>query len=176
MVVLGIFSFNAVGIEGSIIQSVSHGFVAGGLFFLIGILYDRYHSRSLYYYGGLVHVMPFYSILLLLLTFSNIALPGTSSFVGEFLILLGIYKDNFWSSVLSALGVILCGIYSLWLLNRLIFGNLKLDYTLLFYDINTREFFSVFPLVFFSILIGIFPYFFLSFIQLFSSELFFIAL
>ena len=176
LVVLGIFSFNAVGIEGSIIQSVSHGFVAGGLFFLIGILYDRYHSRSLYYYGGLVHVMPFYSILLLLLTFSNIALPGTSSFVGEFLILLGIYKDNFWSSVLSALGVILCGIYSLWLLNRLIFGNLKLDYTLLFYDINTREFFSVFPLVFFSILIGIFPYFFLSFIQLFSSELFFIAL
>jgi NADH-quinone oxidoreductase subunit M len=176
LVVLGIFSFNVLGLEGSILQSVSHGFVAGGLFFLIGILYDRYHSRSLYYYGGLIHVMPLYSIMLMLLTFSNIALPGTSSFVGEFLLLLGVYKDSFWSAFLGSTGVILCGIYSLWLINRLVFGNLKLDYTVSFKDINIRELFSVLPLIVFSLFSGIYPYFFSSFIEFFSSNLFFIVL
>ncbi len=84
LVTLGIFSFNVIGIEGSIIQSISHGFVAGGMFLLIGILYDRYHSRFLYYYGGLVHFMPLYAIFLLVFTLANIALPGTSSFTVNF--------------------------------------------------------------------------------------------
>jgi len=113
LVTLGIFSFNIIGIEGSILQSISHGFVSSAMFFLIGILYDRYHSRALYYYGGLVHVMPFYSIFFLVFTMANIALPGTSSFVGEFLLLLGIYKTNVICCIFGALGVILCGIYSL---------------------------------------------------------------
>jgi hypothetical protein len=135
---LGVFSFNCIGIEGSIIQSISHGFVSGGMFLMVGILYDRYHSRLLYYYSGLVHLMPIYSVLLLIFTMANIALPGTSSFVGEFLLLTGIYKVNILASVISALGVILCGAYSLWLYNRVIFGNLKINHTLLFKDIHRR--------------------------------------
>jgi NADH-quinone oxidoreductase subunit M len=113
LVTIGIFSFNILGLEGAILQSISHGFVSGGMFLLIGILYDRYHSRFLYYYGGLVHMMPIFSIFFLIFTLANIALPGTSSFVGEFLILAGIYKTNIVICTVSALGVILCGMYSL---------------------------------------------------------------
>ena len=113
MVTLGIFSFNIIGKEGAILQSLSHGFVAGGLFLLIGILYDRYHSRFVYYYGGLVHLMPLYSFIFLIFSMANIALPGTSSFVGEFLLLLGIYKTSIITCFFSAFGVILSGAYSL---------------------------------------------------------------
>jgi len=87
--------------------------VSGGMFLLIGVLYDRYHSRFLYYYGGLVHMMPIFAIFFLVFTFANIAIPGTSSFIGEFLILAGIYKTNIITSITSALGVILAGAYSL---------------------------------------------------------------
>lgn len=165
LVTLGIFSFNIIGLEGSIIQSISHGFVAGGMFLLIGILYDRYHSRFLYYYGGLVHFMPIYSILFLIFTLANIALPGTSSFTGEFLLLTGIYKTNIVTAIVSALGVILSGGYSLWLYNRIIFGNIKVNYTLKFSDVTFREFIVVFPLFFFILLMGLSPTYFLSYIH-----------
>jgi proton-translocating NADH-quinone oxidoreductase chain M len=157
LVTLGIFSFNLLGIEGSILQSISHGFVSGGMFFLIGILYDRYHSRFLYYYGGVVHYMPLYSMFFLIFTMANIALPGTSSFVGEFLLLMGIYSTSSLTSIIAALGVILCGCYSLWLCNKLLFGNLKLSYTLKFSDINLKEFLILLPLFFFIILVGVYP-------------------
>jgi len=175
LVTMGIFSFNIIGIEGSIMQSISHGFVSGAMFLLVGILYDRYHSRLLYYYGGLVHMMPVYAVLFLIFTMANIALPGTSSFVGEFLLLTGIYKVNILSSVISALGVILCGAYSLWLYNRIIFGNLKINHTLLFKDITFREFAILFPLLFLVFLMGIYPTFFLNFIHLASSNIFLIT-
>ena len=162
LVTLGIFSFNIVGLEGSIIQSISHGFVSSAMFFMIGILYDRYHSRLLHYYGGLVHMMPVYSVLFLIFTMANIALPGTSSFVGEFLLLLGIFKMNIVAAVFGALCVILCGAYSLWLYNRLIFGNLKISYTTKFKDLNLREFFILVPLLFLVFLMGIYPSFFLD--------------
>ena len=113
LIVLGIFSFNTIGLEGAILQSISHGFVSSALFLLIGMLYERYHSRLLFYYSGLVHVMPIYSTFLLFFTLSNIALPGTSSFIGEFLILIGIFKINILTSLISCLGVVLCGAYSL---------------------------------------------------------------
>jgi len=162
LVTLGIFSFNIIGLEGSIMQSISHGFVSSAMFFMIGILYDRYHSRLLYYYGGLVHMMPIYAVLFLIFTMANIALPGTSSFVGEFLLLLGIFKMNIVAAVFGALGVILCGAYSLWLYNRLIFGNLKISYTSRFKDLNLREFCIIFPLLIFVILMGVYPSFFLD--------------
>ena len=171
LVTLGIFSFNVIGLEGSIMQSISHGFVSSAMFFMIGILYDRYHSRLLYYYGGLVHMMPVYSGLFLAFTMANIALPGTSSFVGEFLLLLGIYKVNFFSCIISATGVILCGAYSLWLYNRIIFGNLKISYTLKFNDINFKEFIILLPLLFFVIFMGIYPSFFSNFIHLSTCNL-----
>ena len=166
LVTLGIFSFNIIGIEGSILQSISHGFVAGGMFLLIGIVYDRYHSRLLYYYGGLVHMMPIYSGILLVFTMANIALPGTSSFVGEFLLLLGIYKTNVLSAIVGALGVILCGAYSLWLYNRMIFGNLKTTFVVRFKDLNFLEFSISLPLLFFVIYMGVYPSFFSNFIHL----------
>ncbi len=140
LVTIGIFSFTIAGIEGSLLQSISHGFVSGGMFLMVGILYERYHSRLLYYYGGLVHVMPLYSTYLLIFTMANIALPGTSSFVGEFLLFCGIFKTSSFICMISALGVILCGGYSLWLYNRIIFGNLKIAYTKNFKDLNLREF------------------------------------
>lgn len=176
LVTLGIFSFNTLGIEGSIIQSISHGFVSGAMFLLIGIVYDRYHSRLLYYYGGLVHMMPIYSVLLLIFTMANIALPGTSSFVGEFLLLSGVYKVNNIACFFSALGVILCGAYSLWLYNRLIYGNLKIANTLLFKDINFREFSILFPLLILVFVLGIYPNFFLNYIHLVSSNIYLVTL
>lgn len=169
LVTLGIFSFNVLGLEGSILQSISHGFVSGGLFLLIGILYDRYHTRFVYYYGGLVHFMPIYSIIFLILTMANIALPGTSNFIGEFLLLTGIYKENVLTAIIGSLGVILGGAYSLWLYNRIIFGNIKFNYTVLFLDINYREFVIMFPLVLFVILMGVSPDIFLSYLHLNSN-------
>jgi len=174
LVTLGIFSFNVVGLEGSILQSISHGFVAGAMFLLIGILYDRYHSRLLYYYGGIVHMMPVYSVFLLIFTMSNIALPGTSSFVGEFLLLLGIYKTNILCSIVAALGVILCGAYSLWLYNRMIFGNLKISYIKKFKDMNFREISLIVPLLLLVIFMGIYPHFFSKFIHVSVCNLCFV--
>jgi len=172
LVTIGIFSFNVIGIEGSILQSISHGFVSGAMFLLVGILYNRYHSRLLYYYSGLVHLMPIYAVLLLIFTLANIALPGTSSFVGEFLLLTGIYKTNFLVCIFATLGVILCGAYSLWLYNRIIFGNLKIHNTLLFQDITVKELSILLPLLFFVLLMGIYPKFFLDYIHLASSSLY----
>lgn len=169
LVTLGIFSFNVFGIEGAILQSISHGFVSGGMFFLIGILYDRYHSRFLYYYGGLVHFMPIYATIFLVFTMANIALPGTSSFIGEFLLFVGIFKTNAIVAILGTLGIILSGGYSLWLYNRVIFGNLKVNYTILYKDLTEREFIIMSILFFFVIFVGVYPTFFLSDLHLASS-------
>lgn len=113
LVILGIFSGNVIGIEAAILQSISHGFISSALFFLIGALYNRYHSRIVHYYSGLVIVMPIYSTFFLFFTMSNIALPGTSNFVGEFLLINGIFQDSFITAILSGLSVILSGAYSL---------------------------------------------------------------
>ena len=169
LVTLGIFSFNILGLEGAILQSISHGFVSGGMFLLIGVLYDRYHSRFLYYYSGLVHMMPIYAIFFLVFTLANIALPGTSSFVGEFLLLIGIYKINIWICIISALGVILCGAYSLWLYNRAIFSNLKIDYTVQFKDMNLKEFIVLTPLFILIFFMGVYPSYFSDPIHFFTT-------
>ena len=176
LVTLGIFSFNIPGLEGSIIQSISHGFVSGAMFLLVGIIYDRYHSRSILYYGGLVHMMPVYSTFFLIFTMANIALPGTSSFVGEFLLLIGIFKMNFFLSFFATLGVILCGGYSLWLCNRILFGNLKINNTLFFKDLNFREFSILIPLFLLVLLTGIYPKIFLDYIHLAVTNVFFLTI
>jgi NADH:ubiquinone oxidoreductase subunit 4 (subunit M) len=175
LVTLGIFSFNTLGLEGAILQSISHGFVSGGMFLLIGILYNRYHSRFLFYYGGLVHLMPIFTAFFLIFTIANIALPGTSSFVGEFLLLSGVFKTNIIVCFISALGVILCGTYSLWLSNRMLFGNLKISFCLKFCDLEIREFIILLPLFFFIFLFGIYPTFFSSFIHLAVCNLLFFS-
>ena len=162
LVVIGLFSYNVIGLEGSMLQSLSHGFVASALFLIIGVIYDRHHTRMIKYYGGLVHTMPIFSIIFLIFTMANIALPGTSSFVGEFLILTGIYKINTIITFISATGMILGGGYSLWLFNRVVYGNLKIQYINQFCDIEKREFFVFLPLILGTLIMGIYPEFFLD--------------
>jgi proton-translocating NADH-quinone oxidoreductase chain M len=164
LVMMGLFSFNLPGLEGALLQSLSHGFVSSALFLCIGVLYDRYHTRMVKYYSGLVHVMPISMIILLFFTMANIGLPGTSSFVGEFLILVGIYQTNTTVTFLGATGMILGGGYSLWLYNRIAYGNLKTQYLGMtkFSDISKNEFFAVLPLILGTLIMGIYPEIFLD--------------
>lgn len=166
IVMIGIYSFNVIGLGGSIIQSISHGFVSSALFLIIGVVYDRFHTRLIKYYSGLVHIMPLYAIIFLFFTMANIALPGTSSFVGEFLILTGSLKENTTVTFLGATGMVLGGAYSLWLYNRVIYGNLKKDEGHLhlksFYDVNRREFYVFLPLILGTLVLGIYPKIFLD--------------
>jgi proton-translocating NADH-quinone oxidoreductase chain M len=166
LITMGIFSFNILGIEGSILQSISHGFVSSALFLLIGILYKRYHSRFLFYFSGLTHTMPLFSFFFCFFTMANIALPGTSSFVGEFLLLLGIFKVSPIASIIACTGVILCGSYSLWLYNRICFGNLKINNVFLFKDINLNEFVILGVLGFFVLFMGVYPKFFSQYLHI----------
>ena len=157
LVIIGIFSFNMIGLEGAIFQSLSHGFVASALFLVIGIVYDRYHTRIVKYYSGLASVMPLYILIFVFFTMANISFPGTSSFVGEFLILTGSFKCSTSVTFLGATGVILGGAYSLWLLNRIAFGNMKLQYCERFLDLNKREFMCFLPLILGTLFLGICP-------------------
>ena len=157
LVMVGLFSFNVIGIEGAILQSLSHGFVASALFLIIGVVYDRYNTRMVKYYGGLVHTMPLYVIIFLCFTMANIGLPGTGSFVGEFLILTGSFKTNIIIAFISATGMIVGGCYSLFLFNRICYGNLKIQYFDYYLDINKREFLIFFPLLLGTLTMGIYP-------------------
>ena len=162
LVMVGLFSFNVIGIEGAILQSLSHGFVASALFMAIGVVYERHHTRMVKYYGGLVHCMPIYTFIFLFFTMSNIGLPGTGSFVGEFLILAGSFKANTSATFISATGMIIGGCYSLWLFNRISYGNLKIQYLKSYIDINKREAFIFLPLILGTIVIGLYPEIFLN--------------
>ena len=123
-VTLGIFTIQQQGIEGSIIQMISHGLVSAALFLSVGVVYDRMHSRLIKTYGGLVSVIPKYSVLLMIFVLASLGLPGTSGFVGEFLILMGAFKDNFLVAVIASIGVILGAAYILWIYKRVVFGKL----------------------------------------------------
>ena len=171
LVILGIFSFNTVGLEGAIIQSLSHGFVASALFLVIGVVYDRYRTRIVQYYGGLATVMPIYITIFLFFTLANISFPGTSSFVGEFLILVGSFKVNTTITFLGATSVVIGGSYSLWLFNRIAFGNLKIQYTNKFLDLSSRELVIFFPLILGTIIVGIYPNIFLTSIHMSVNNL-----
>jgi len=166
LVMVGLFSFNTIGLEGAILQSLSHGFVASALFLIIGIVYERHHTRMVKYYGGLVHTMPLYTFIFLFFTMSNIGLPGTGSFVGEFLILAGSFKTNTSATFISATGMIIGGCYSLWLFNRISYGNVKIQYLKDYIDINKREMFIFLPLILGTITIGLYPEIFLNSIHM----------
>ena len=153
----GLFSLNMQGVEGSVMQMISHGIVSSALFLGVGVIYDRHHTRLLKYYGGLVQVMPVFITLFLLFTFANAALPGTCNFVGEVMLFTGIFQDNIVIAFFSATGIILSGAYSLWLFNRIAYGNLKVSFIKGFSDVNRREFYILLPLAFLTILFGIYP-------------------
>jgi proton-translocating NADH-quinone oxidoreductase chain M len=161
-VTIGLFSLNAQGIEGAVLLMLSHGLIASGLFLCVGTLYDRTHTRLIKYYGGCVHVMPIFSFFFLVFTMGNLSLPGTSSFVGEFLILVGTFQTNTFIATLAATGMILGGAYSIWLYNRVVFGNFKPDYIDCFSDVNRREFFIFVPFVFGVLWMGFYPEVFLD--------------
>jgi proton-translocating NADH-quinone oxidoreductase chain M len=171
LVILGIFSFNTIGLEGAILQSLSHGFVASGLFLIIGIVYERHHTRIIQYYGGLAITMPIYITIFLFFTLANISFPGTSSFVGEFLILVGSFKVNTTITFLGATGVVIGGVYSLWLFNRIAYGNLKTQYTQHFLDLSPRELVIFLPLILGTLIMGVCPGIFLNSIHLSVNNL-----
>ena len=126
-VTLGIFTFTVQGIEGSVIQMISHGIVSAALFLCVGVVYDRLHTREISRYGGLVSKMPMYAFTFMIFILASLGLPGTSGFVGEFLVLLSIFSINTYFAVFAATGVVLAATYSLWLYRRMIFGALIKD-------------------------------------------------
>ncbi len=162
LVMVGLFTLNAQGLEGAILQQLSHGLVSGALFLCVGVVYDRHHTRLIKYYGGVAHAMPVYTIIFMFFTMANIALPGTSSFVGEFLILAGSFQANTTVCFIAATGMILGGCYSLWLFNRVCFGNIKTQYMRQFIDIDRREFATLLPLIILTLVMGIYPEIFLD--------------
>ena len=171
VVMIGIFSFTNVGIEGALLQSLSHGFVASALFVIIGVVYERYRTRLVKYYGGLVHTMPLYTSIFLFFTMANIGFPGTSGFIGEFLILAGSFKVNTTVTFFGATGMVLGGCYSLWLFNRICFGNLKSQYLPNTLDINKREFTIFLPLICYTIILGLVPDVYLNSIHMSVNNL-----
>tara|TARA_B100001121_G_scaffold257948_1_gene236406 strand:+ start:2622 stop:4100 length:1479 start_codon:yes stop_codon:yes gene_type:complete len=140
-VTLGIFTIQQQGIEGSIIQMISHGLVSAALFLSVGVVYDRMHSRLINTYGGLVSIIPKYSVLLMIFVLASLGLPGTSGFIGEFLILMGAFKDNFLVAVIASIGVILGAAYILWMYKRVIFGQLTNSELKKMVDLNKSEIF-----------------------------------
>ena len=156
-VTLGIFTITQQGIEGSIMLMISHGLVSAALFLCVGVVYDRMHSRLIKTYGGLVSVMPKYSILFMFFTLAALGLPGTSGFVGEFLILMGAFKDNFLVAVIASLGVILSAAYMLWLYRRVVFGKLINKDLLKISDLNNSENFILWCLAIPVLFFGFYP-------------------
>jgi NADH-quinone oxidoreductase subunit M len=138
-VTLGFFIFNAQGMEGGITQMVSHGFVSAAMFLCIGVLYDRVHSREISAYGGVVNTMPKFAFFAVFFGMANAGLPATSGFVGEFMVILGAIKANFWYAFLAATTLILGAAYTLWMVKRVIFGEIANDDVRKLTDINGRE-------------------------------------
>ena len=156
-VTLGIFTIQQQGIEGSIIQMISHGLVSAALFLCVGVVYDRMHSRLISTYGGIVTVIPKYSVLFMLFTLAALGLPGTSGFIGEFLILMGAFKDNFLVAVLASLGVILGAAYMLWLYKRVVFGKLSNEELKKMPDLNNSEYLILLILAVPTLFFGFYP-------------------
>jgi NADH-quinone oxidoreductase subunit M len=156
-VTLGFFIFNPMGIEGGIVQMISHGFVSGAMFFSIGVLYDRMHTRQIVDYGGVVQTMPRFTAFAVFFAMANCGLPATSGFVGEFMVILGAIDYDFLIGFLAATALILGAAYSLWMTKRVFFGAITNTHVAELLDINKREFFilSIFALL--TIAMGVYP-------------------
>jgi NADH-quinone oxidoreductase subunit M len=161
-VTIGAFSANLQGVEGAIIQMLSHGIVSAALFLVVGVLYDRIHSREISAYGGLVKRMPKYAVIFMIFMMASIGLPGTSGFIGEFLILIGAFKVNTWVAAFATSGLILGAAYMLYLYRRIIFGVLTKENLKTISDVNAREIAIFTPLLLTVIIMGIYPSLFLD--------------
>ncbi len=156
-VTLGFFVFNDMAVQGGVMQMISHGFVSGAMFLCIGVLYDRMHSRQIADYGGVVNTMPKFAALFVLFSLANCGLPATSGFVGEFMVILGAVKFNFWIGLLAATALIFGAAYSLWLVKRVIFGAVGNHHVAELVDLNAREFFMLGILAVAVIAMGLYP-------------------
>jgi len=156
-VVLGIFSGTMAGIQGSVLQMVSHGLSTGALFLLIGMIYDRRHTREIADFGGLWKPMPVFAVFFLVAMFSSIGLPGLNGFVGEFLILLGTFEVHRIFAILAAIGIILGAVYMLWMYQRVMYGDVTHDVNRHLNDMNGREIALMIPIVLLMFWIGIYP-------------------
>ncbi len=156
-VTLGFFIFNEIGIEGGIVQMISHGFISGAMFLCIGVLYDRVHSRQIADYGGVVNTMPKFAALSVFFAMANCGLPATSGFVGEFMVILGSVKYDFWIGLLAATALIFGAAYSLWMVKRVIFGDVVHQHVREMVDLNMREFFMLGLLAIMTLYMGLHP-------------------
>jgi NADH-quinone oxidoreductase subunit M len=164
-VTAGTFTLTTQGIEGAIYQMLSHGVVSAALFLIVGVVYDRIHSREISDYGGLVYRMPAYSLVFMLFMLASVGLPGTGGFVGEILVLVGLFQVNPWLAAFAATGVILSAAYMLFLYRRIIFGQLTKENLMKIKDLNAREWAIFAPLIVLTLWMGIYPSSFLDFMH-----------
>jgi NADH-quinone oxidoreductase subunit M len=164
-VMLGLFAVNAVGLKGGLLQMLNHGFSTGALFFLVGMIYERRHTRMIRDYGGLSQVMPVYAAFFMVIALASLGLPGLNGFVGEFMVILGAYAENFWWAFWAAFGVILAAAYLLWLYQRVFFGPVEREENKGLKDLSLREIGVLAPLVIFCVWIGIYPGPFLRYLE-----------
>jgi NADH-quinone oxidoreductase subunit M len=156
-VTLGFFVFGELAVQGALMQMISHGFVSGAMFLCIGVLYDRVHSRSIADYGGVINTMPRFAALFVLFSLANAGLPGTSGFIGEFMVILGAVKHDFWIGALAATALILGAAYSLWLVKRVVFGDIANEKIAGLRDLNAREFLVLGVLAIATLVMGVYP-------------------
>ncbi|MBF0438779.1 MAG: NADH-quinone oxidoreductase subunit M [Magnetococcales bacterium] len=161
-VTIGLFTFNQQGVEGGILQMINHGIVAGALFLCVGVIYDRMHTREIARFGGVAHTMPVYAVIFMLFTLASAGLPGTNSFVGEILILLGAYLANKAVAIIAATGLVLGAAYMLWMYKRVVFGQVANDEVRVLQDLSMREVALFVPLIVLVFWIGFYPDPFLS--------------
>jgi NADH-quinone oxidoreductase subunit M len=156
-VMLGMFAFNMQGVEGSIYQMLSHGVSTGGLFLIVGMLYERRHTRMIADFGGLATPMPIFATFFMIVTLSSVALPGTNGFVGEFLILLGAFRANKIFGILGTTGVVLGAVYMFWMFQRVMFGEVTKEENKKLVDLGKREVLILCSVIFFVVLMGVYP-------------------
>jgi NADH-quinone oxidoreductase subunit M len=156
-VTLGFFVFGELAVQGALMQMISHGFVSGAMFLCIGVLYDRMHSRQIADYGGVINTMPRFAALFVLFSLANAGLPGTSGFIGEFMVILGAVEYNFAIGLLAATALILGAAYSLWLVKRVVFGEVGNENVATLQDLSMREFLVLGVLAIATLWMGVYP-------------------
>ena len=156
-VTMGIFTFNQIAIEGAIVQMISHGIVSAALFLVVGVLYDRMHTKEIAKYGGVVNKMPVFALFFMIFTMASVGLPGTSGFVGEFLVIAGTYQVSKLFALLAAASMVLGAAYMLWLYRRVMFGSITNNEVEELNDLTSREIWIFMPLIILALLLGIYP-------------------
>jgi NADH-quinone oxidoreductase subunit M len=164
-VMLGLFSLNEIGVTGAIYQMLNHGISTGGLFLLVGMIYERRHTREISAFGGITRVMPLFAVAFMIITLSSVALPGTNGFIGEFMILLGTWKVSAWTAAVAGTGVIFGAVYMLWMFQRVMFGPIRHAENEGLTDLGARELVVLLPLIYCAIWMGVQPNYFFSKMQ-----------